>query len=241
MTHFELKAIPPRRRHKFICQTLAVLAGFIVLSPFDGLGSHLERQDSSSPSNSTHQHGAAIRTLHWYSEPALWHQLWIEGENGPVVNRWLSAIDLGCASGGLCSFDADLRLPPGNYIWRTRSWTAIGYSPWSLPEELGVERQYLLEPQGVVTPKSTFFRWMRMPGATWYRVVVRQEDKVLVDQWLRAVETACAEEEDVCRIAAGFDFDPGYYSWTVQPWSANAGSGVEQVEFAFEVAFLSLP
>ena len=174
-------------------------------------------------------------SLRWHSGPAIWQQLWIEGENGPVVNRWLPAADLGCEQGGICTLHEELRLPPGRYTWQTRSWTMAGYSQWSAAEELGVGRQYLLEPRGVATPEGVVFRWMRIPEATWYRVLVRHEDEVLVDQWLRAAETSCVEEEDVCRIEAGFAFDPGDYSWAVQPWSVELKNGVEQPELSFKV------
>jgi hypothetical protein len=235
MNHFAQRALPLRHRCRFVSQGLAVLAGLIVLSSFDGLAGELEQNESVSLPSSAHPQGAAIRTLRWHSGPALWHQLWIEGEDGLVVNRRLSAADLGCELGGVCTFDADLRLPPGTYTWQTRSWTALGYSPWSQAEELGVERQYLLEPNGVVSPEGVLFRWMRIPGATWYRVVVQQEDEIVVDQWLRAAETSCVEEEDVCRIAAGFELAPGEYSWKVQSWSVESKNGVEQRELTFKV------
>jgi uncharacterized delta-60 repeat protein len=50
---------------------------------------------------------------------------------GLRVEKWLSPSQAGCASGGVCTFDAGITLASGAGSWKAIAWNPAGYSPWS--------------------------------------------------------------------------------------------------------------
>jgi hypothetical protein len=50
---------------------------------------------------------------------------------GLRVDKWLAPSQVGCASGGVCTLNADVSLASGGGSWQVIAWNQAGYSPWS--------------------------------------------------------------------------------------------------------------
>jgi hypothetical protein len=50
---------------------------------------------------------------------------------GLRIDRWLTPLAVGCATGGVCTLNADVTLTSGAGSWQVIAWNPSGYSPWS--------------------------------------------------------------------------------------------------------------
>jgi hypothetical protein len=50
---------------------------------------------------------------------------------GLRVDNWLTPSQVGCASGGVCTFNGGVTLRSGAGSWQVIAWNPTGYSPWS--------------------------------------------------------------------------------------------------------------
>jgi len=78
------------------------------------------------------------RTFRWNSTPnATWYEIWVESQGAVRVGgtgnaaKWLTATQVGCAAGGVCSFTPGVNLPGINGVFWVRAWNTAGYGVWS--------------------------------------------------------------------------------------------------------------
>jgi len=50
---------------------------------------------------------------------------------GLRIDRWLTPLQVGCASGGVCTLNAGVTLASGDGSWQVIAYNPTGYSPWS--------------------------------------------------------------------------------------------------------------
>ena len=50
---------------------------------------------------------------------------------GQRIDQWLSPSQVGCATGGVCTFNAGVALASGGGSWQVIAWNPAGYSAWS--------------------------------------------------------------------------------------------------------------
>jgi uncharacterized repeat protein (TIGR03806 family) len=73
-----------------------------------------------------------------------------------------------------------------------------------------------LAPSGPVGDSDPEFSWKAAPGATHYRINVRNAaNRVVFNQWYASSETACGADEEICRLRSGREFTPASYRWKV--------------------------
>ncbi len=51
----------------------------------------------------------------------------------PVIKKWYTAAQAGCAGGSACKVTPTTQLNDGNYLWYVRTWNSKGYGDWSVP------------------------------------------------------------------------------------------------------------
>ena len=73
---------------------------------------------------------------------ATWYLLWVEDVNGPKINEWYTAAQVGCAAGtGSCSSTPAINVARGAVqAWVQTYSDAAGYSAWSAPRAFTVTR-----------------------------------------------------------------------------------------------------
>jgi hypothetical protein len=82
-----------------------------------------------SPSGSG---GGAAPTFRWNaSTNATLYYLKASDATGLRVNVWLTPTQVGCASGGLCTFSAGVTMASGSASWQALAWNPTGYSAWA--------------------------------------------------------------------------------------------------------------
>jgi len=61
----------------------------------------------------------------------MWYYIKTYDATGLRFDRWLTPLQVGCASGGVCSFNAGVTLVSGAGSWQVIAWNPTGYSAWS--------------------------------------------------------------------------------------------------------------
>jgi hypothetical protein len=63
---------------------------------------------------------------------ATWYQFWLgKADTSLVMEQWVTAENVGCAGGGICTLNLTPPIGPGAFIWHIRTWSGAGYGPWS--------------------------------------------------------------------------------------------------------------
>ena len=112
-----------------------------------------------------------------------------------------TAAEVGCASGGVCSWISTSALTNGTtYAWFVNATTASGTTPWSDgntitvnaagPSAPGAPSQ--LDPSGTIATLTPTYRWNMSPGATSYYLLVQNTAGVAVGESHTATELGCA-------------------------------------------------
>jgi len=76
--------------------------------------------------------GSSSPLFRWNaSAGTVWYYIRTYDATGLRFDRWLTPLQAGCASGGVCSFNAGVTLVNGAGSWQVIAWNPTGYSPWS--------------------------------------------------------------------------------------------------------------
>jgi hypothetical protein len=76
--------------------------------------------------------GSSSPLFRWNaSASAVLYYIRTYDSTGLRFDRWLTPLQVGCTSGGVCTFNAGVTLVNGAGSWQVIAWNATGYSPWS--------------------------------------------------------------------------------------------------------------
>ena len=76
--------------------------------------------------------GSSSPSFRWNaSAGTMWYYIKTYDATGLRFDRWLTPLQVGCASGGVCSFNAGVTLVSGAGSWQVIAWNPTGYSAWS--------------------------------------------------------------------------------------------------------------
>jgi hypothetical protein len=65
------------------------------------------------------------------SDNVVYYYIHVDDVTGNRVARWLTPDQVGCASGGTCTYSPGVVLNRGEAQWRVLAWNPSGYSSWS--------------------------------------------------------------------------------------------------------------
>lgn len=149
--------------------------------------------------------------ISWYP---VKHMVCLEGESNPCVLT-----------------PQDVFLPNGQYEYWVLSWGPAGRSTWgsfsgwmqgSVFRVNAAEptAPIPLAPTGTISKGVTDFSWKHVPGVTWYRLWVGNDDgSTMYDHWYRANEIICPES-GICAVQPeGLYLPENDYAWYIQSYN----------------------
>ena len=67
---------------------------------------------------------------------------------GTRIDKWLSAAEVACTSGGICTMNAGVTLAHGAGSWQVIAWNPTRYSPWSATMAFIVPCDHFVQKEG---------------------------------------------------------------------------------------------
>ena len=179
---------------------------------------------------------------------ATWYRLSVYDGTGPLVNKWVSAVDAACSGGGHCLITPETPLPKGDKTWWVQPWKEDKiYGPWSdgMAFSVGPEpgKAVLVSPSGAAGLKPTY-TWNAVLNSTWYYLYVNDSTGKRVDKWYTAAEAKCSIGTGTCSVKPDIALALGAGKWWIQTWNEvgyGPWSAAEDYGRRRGLATLSLP
>ncbi|OED42627.1 hypothetical protein AB833_05800 [Chromatiales bacterium (ex Bugula neritina AB1)] len=174
----------------------------------------------------------------WYSvSNATWYYLSVRNSQGPLHQKWYSAIEAGCGNGsGVCSITPSQSIS-GNASWRVFGRNSTGNGGWSDGMSFSAitagppDQATLISPKGTDNQRPTFV-WNDVENANWYLLWIRDETGAQLRKWYRNHEANC--DSTTCQVAPSVTFS-GRVTWNVLTRN-RAGNGPWSSTLKFDVA-----
>jgi hypothetical protein len=171
---------------------------------------------------------------------ATWYQLYVNDSIGNRIQKWYSAVDLGCPDGvGTCSVTPTLDVV-GSCQWWVQTYNRSGLGPWSPPRSFTAPHA---QTPGPATPDSPFgettdttptYTWNAVPGATWYQLYVNDSTGDKIQEWYPAADLGCPDGSGTCSVTPPIELILAPWQWWVQTYN-RAGFGPWSVEKSFTI------
>lgn len=187
------------------------------------------------------------------SNDVVYYYVVVDDVTGNRVDRWLTPAQVGCTSGGTCSFTPAVALTAGTAQWRVLAWNPRGYSPWSSTLTFNVSgsstlteqvpgKLVLLAPAGAIATLTPTFTWNAEAHSTYYLLRVTDWTGTIIDRWYTPSSAGCSSGSGVCSATLNVSLTPGPLGWKMLGWSpAGYGSWNQEVSFLADVADLAVP
>jgi hypothetical protein len=144
------------------------------------------------------------------------------------VNRWYTAAEAGCSSGGTCSGTPPSPLALGNCVWYVLPWNYAGFGQLSDPMSFNVSsdppgKPTLTSPTGSSATNDPTYTWNAVPYTEYYWLLVGDsKGSWPVNRWYSATDAGCPS--GTCSVKTGIVLPKGDYNWYLLPWN-YAGYG----------------